>query len=171
MSDAYKLNQALAVLLSVRQATLEQDIEIIDDATGEILNPEELETDAMALLDKTLRAAVEMDDLAEMAAARAKKVKERADRLAKRAEALRAGAFAAMDALEITKRELPDLTASISKGTQRVIVTDEAKAMAAYPRMTTTLDRDTLNKKLKAGEKFDFAELANGSPQLRIRTQ
>jgi len=171
--SAYAMEQAMSALMSAR-ARIAADGELIDDATGEILDVTRVEEDAYALLDATLRAAAEADSMGKMAGDRADAMRDRQSRYKARSEALRGAAFAAMDALGLSKRELPDLLASIAKGTPQVVITDESLLPAHCLRTvpaTTAPDKVAIAANLKAGIDVPGAELNNGFPRLQLRTR
>jgi len=163
----------MSALMSAR-ARIAQDGDLIDDATGEILDVTRVEEDAYALLDATLRAAAGAAAMADMVEARIAKLREREARYMARYEALRGAAFAAMDALGLKRRELPDLLASIAAGTPQVVITDESALPAHCLRTvpaTTVPDKGAIAANLKAGIEVPGAELNNGLPRLQLRTR
>lgn len=171
--SAWKMEQAFAALQSAR-ARIAQDERLIDDATGEILDVERLEGDAIALLHQTLRAAAEADAMAKLADDRMDNLKARRDRYKRRAEAMRGAAFAAMDVLELQRVELPDLTASLAKGVAQIVITDEASLPEAYIRLVPEQrapDKAAIAASLKAGIAVPGVELSNSLPKLQIRTK
>ena len=177
MSDkapsAWKMEQAFAALQSAR-ARIAQDGELIDDATGEILDVSRIEGDAVALLHQTLRAAAEADAMAKLADARMDDLKARRDRYKARSEALRGAAFAAMDVLELQRVELPDLTASMARGVPQVVITDETALPDAYVRIVPEQrapDKTAIAASLKQGIVIPGAELSNSLPRLMLRTK
>ena len=169
--NAWKMTQAMSALMAVR-ARIAQDEELIDDATGEILDVTKIEENATDLLHATLRAAAQAGAMADAIKDMVDKLKSRQDRYKARAEALRDAAFAAMDVMELPRVELPDLTASIAKGTPQVVITDEA-ALPEYclriiPEQRAP-DRVTIAANLKSGVHVPGAELSNSLPTLRIK--
>ena len=171
--SAWKMEQAFSALQSAR-ARIAQDERLIDDATGEILDVERLEGDAIALLHQTLRAAAEADAMAKLADDRMDAMKARRDRYKARAEAMRGAAFAAMDVLELPRVELPDLTASMARGSPQVVITNEAALADAYVRVVPEQrapDKAAIAASLKAGIAVAGAELSNSLPKLQIRVK
>ena len=106
-------------------ATLQRALAEEPDDDGVLADATEATEDVEELLNRVLRAAVEADAMSEMVTERIDDLAERRNRYRTRTETLRATAFAAMDALEIRKHELPDLTASIKVNPPRVVITDE----------------------------------------------
>ena len=167
----YRLEQAMSALLSVRQRLLEEDPDIAHD---ERLLADMLEGetgDAMEVLHRILRASVRADALANAAHAMADDMEARADRFRARREALRGAAFAALDALGLSKLELPDMTVSVKRGQPRVVVTDEEALPEAMIRVTRSPDKSLIGAALKAGNTVAGAELSNGLPSLQVRTK
>lgn len=171
--SAWKMEQAFSALQSAR-ARIAADERLIDDATGEILDVERMEGDAVALLHQTLRAAAEADAMAKLSDDRMDTLKGRRDRYKARAENLRGAAFAAMDVLELARVELPDLTASLAKGVAQIVITDESALPDAYIRVVPEQrapDKAAIAASLKAGIAVPGAELSNSLPRLQIRTK
>ena len=163
----FQLQQATAVLMSVRQRLLQEDPDI---AADERLFSDMLEGEggnAMDAIDAALRAALHAEDMAEAASNRAKQLMDRADRYGDRARDLRAACFAALDALGVRRRELPDATASVRTGPKRVqitgIVPDEYKR---HPPPQDDLRK--IKDDLQDGKSLDFACLSNGAPYLQV---
>lgn len=173
MSDIspYKLEQAMSALLAARQRLLAEDPDIASD---ERLFSDMLEGeagDAMEMLDRVLRASVHASDMSDAAQARAEEIAARYNRYKKRAEALRGVAFAVMDALELRRRELPDLTASIAAGRPSVMVTDEDALPEAFVKTERKADKTLIGAALKAGNTVPGATLSNSLPTLQVRTK
>lgn len=167
----YQLEQALAALLATRQRLLVEDPEIENDERlfADMLEGES--GDAMEMLDGVLRAAVQADSMAAAAEARATDLEARRDRYRNRAKVLRGAAFAAMDALGMRKRELPDLTASIAVGRPSVLITEESAIPDQYIRVSRSPDKSALLQALKAGGDVPGVTLNNSLPSLQVRTK
>lgn len=170
--SAYALEQAFSSLMSARARMAENDDTLFDEMTGEVLDFAVIEGDAIALLHATLRAAQAAAVLAKAASARADEIQDRAARFKARADALRGAAFAAMDALDMRKIELPDLTASIRAGSASVVITDETQLHPMYWRQRAPeIDKAAIGAALKAGDAVAGAELSNSLPSLTIRVK
>lgn len=163
----FQLQQATAVLMSVRQRLLQEDPDI---AADERLFSDMLEGeggDAMDAIDAALRAALHAEDMADAANKRANELFERSERYGARARDLRAACFAALDALGMRRRELPDVTASVRAGPKKVqitgIVPDEYRR---HPPPQDDLRK--IKDDLQDGKDLDFAYLSNGSPYLQV---
>ncbi|NBV20369.1 MAG: hypothetical protein EBS11_27890 [Janthinobacterium sp.] len=140
------------------------------DEDGVFHDTQEATEDVEELLARVLRAAVEAASMAKMATARINDMEARASRYANRAETLRATAFAAMDALQRTRIELPDLTASIKQNAPRVVITDETLIPAELTRTTVAPDKTAIKAALANGP-VAGAELSNSLPSISIRTR
>lgn len=121
---AYAMEQAMATLMAARARLLADDPDL--DPDGDVIQDVlcDVTADAMGMLDATLRAALEARDMAEMADIRAKAIAARRDRYKARSEALKGAAFAAMDALGMKRRELPEMTVTIAAGRPAVVILD-----------------------------------------------
>jgi hypothetical protein len=165
MTDTYKLGIAIATL----QRAL---ADAPDEETGEIVDPAVASENVEELLDAVLRAAVEAEDMADMGKRRAEEVKARSDRYKAKADNLRSCAFAAMVELDIKKRELPDLTASIRQNAPRLVITDETLIPDLYWRNPPpVIDKASLGSVIKGGATIPGAELSNALPSLSIKVK
>jgi hypothetical protein len=163
----------MSALMSAR-ARIADDMELVDDATGEILDVCEIEADAMTLLDRVIRATVEAEAMVAGMNNRIDALQGRRDRFKRRQEELRGAAFAAMDAMGLKRRELPDALVTVAAGTVSVTITDEAALPAHCWRVVPEQrvpDKTTIMANLKAGIETPGAELSNGLPRLQIRTR
>ena len=151
-------------------ATLQRALAEEPDEDGVLADAVEATEDVEELLNRVLRAAVEADMMADMAAERIKAMTERRDRYKARNETLRATAFAAMDALELRKVELPDLTASIKQNPPRVVITDEEVLPDHCFRVTRSPDKTAIKEALSHGP-VPGAELSNSLPSIMIKTR
>lgn len=169
--NAWRLEQAMAALHSARRRLLEEDPDIASDERlfSDMLEGES--GDAMDVLDRVLRASQEAKAMAAMAEARASEMSLRRDRYKARSEALRGAAFAAMDSLGMRRRDLPELTASISAGQVAVVITDETQLPEAFIRVKREPDKALISAALKAGNTVAGAEITNGLPRLTVRTK
>jgi Siphovirus Gp157 len=168
--SAWKLEQAMSVLLSVRQRLLDDDPEMASDEKlfSDMLDGES--GDAMEVLDAVIRASIIATSMAAEAASRAKSISDRATRYKARAEALRGAAFGALSALDIRRHERPDFTASIRMGQPAVVITDESALPAAFVRTKTEPEKTLIAAALKAGQDVPGAALTNQTPSIQVRT-
>jgi len=174
MSDVvsgWRIEQALAAWLSARSRLLEDDPSLEHDeaALTELLGP--VEGDVDSIVARILRAARHAKSMADAASEQIEEMQARKSRYVKRNEALRATAFAIMDALGKSKIELPDLTATLRKGQPSAIPTNEDATPDIYVRIERKPDRATILSALKAGLTVEGWELSNSLPTLSIRTK
>ena len=169
--SAWAMEQAMSALMSGRAALIASDPDLAADEAilSDTLKAET--DDVYALLHRILLAAVEARTMADATDARVKDLTARRDRYKQRAETLRGTAFAAMDALGLTRLELPDLTASIARGRAVAIVTDETKLPDDYWRTTRAIDKTAINDAVKNGVVVPGVEMTNAIPSLQVRTK
>lgn len=174
MNDApsgFRIEQALAAWNSARTRLLQDDpsLERDEAALTELLGP--VEGDVDSIIARLLRAARHAKVMADGSSDLIKEMQERKTRYAARSEALRATAFAIMDAIGRTKVELPDLTATMRAGQPKVLFTNEDAIPDIYVRIERKPDVATILSALKSGLTVDGAELSNSGPSLMIRTK
>lgn len=170
-ASAFRIEQAMAAWQAARSRLLADDAELARDesALTDLLGPEEGEIDG--ILSRLLRSARHAKSMADAAAETIEEMQARKARYVRRNEAMRATAFAILDALGRSKFELPDLTASVRSGQPSVVVTDEDAIPDIYVRTERKIDRATILSALKSGLTVDGAELSNSGPSLMIRTK
>ena len=112
------------------------------------------------------------EDRAMAGKARAAEISERAQRLADRAANKKAAVLAAMEAAGRQKIEAPEVTLSIAKKPQGVVITDETIIPLDYwKRRDPVLDKMALKDALKNGQAVPGASLDNGGTRLNVRTK
>ena len=161
--SGYKLETAMA--------TLQRALAEAPDADGVIADPIEATDDCMELLARVLRGAVEAEYLADGVKSRMKDLETRKVRFELRSDRLRGIAFAAMDALELKKLELPDMTVSIKANPPRVVITDEKLLDDAFCTFTRAPNKTAIKIHMTLAGKVPGAELSNSLPSLSIRTR
>lgn len=176
MNDApsgYRVEQALSSWLSARSRLLNDDPDLEHDEAAllDLLGPED--GDVQNILARLLRGAVHATAMASAAGDQIESLKGRQDRYKRRADAMRATAYSILDAMGQMKVELPDLTASIRRGTQSATITDEGAVPDAFVEIVTLrkINKNDILSKLKAGEDVPGASLSNGLASLTIRTK
>tara|TARA_R110000868_G_scaffold41986_1_gene142509 strand:+ start:668 stop:1201 length:534 start_codon:yes stop_codon:yes gene_type:complete len=177
MSDrspsAWKIEQAMSVWQAARARLVQDDAELAHDeaALSDLLGQEAGEIED--ILARVLRGAVHAASMAVTAGDMADNLKAREARYKRRADAMRATAFAIMDALDRAKIELPDITASLRKGQIGVNVFDPDAVPDIYAEIVTTrkIDKATVLSVLKSGQDVPGAALQNGIPSLTLRTR
>lgn len=169
MSTPWQLTQALTALYAARQAILETDPDMSDNAF-DLSGTVEQQTVEDAIRG-TIAEAISADAMATQAGEILARVTIRRDRYRNRSEQLRAAAFAAMDAIGAMKMEWPEMTVSIGVGRQSGVVIDESALPDEFVRIKREPKKDAINNALKAGHAVPGAELRNGMPTLTVRTK
>lgn len=176
MNDApsgYRIEQAVSTWQAIRTRLLSEDAELANDEAALQLLLGDAEGDIKDIITRLLRAAVHAKNMADGAGEQIETIKGRQERYKRRAETARAGAFAILDVLGEARFELPDLTASVRKGTQSAMIVDEAAIPDKYVEVVTTrkIDKAVILSTLRAGEEVPGAFLSNGLASLTIRTK
>src|SRR3954463_5757409 len=100
-----------------------------DDAEDEVLKADMLEgeTDALEIVRRLVRAALDAESMAAAANERIGDIIVRRDRFKQRAESARETVKQMLDALNIPKMQDPEFTVSLRAGPPKVIVTEPEK--------------------------------------------
>jgi len=129
-------------------------------------------TDLSDLLAEVIRSALEDEAFCEALKARMGEMRERAQRLAARAEKKRLLVGETMAQADLKRLTLPDLTLSLRSGAPSLVVTDEDVIPSMFWKaQPPKLDRQGLSQALKAGESIPGAILGNPEPSLSVRTK
>lgn len=165
------MEQAMSVLLAVRQRLLEEDPDIASDEKlfADMLDGES--GDAMQIIHRMVRASLHASSMATAAKIRAQDMAERSKRYANREDALRAAVMSAMEALSLKKIEEPDFTVGVSAGTPSVQIIDADVLPDAFVVTERKPDKSTIGAALKAGQEVAGAALSNATPRLTIRSR
>jgi hypothetical protein len=156
----FAIERAMSAAMQLRAELIDADGSIADD-DALLLGMIEGSTDVMETLDRVVEASMADAVLAEMAAARAKRLAERKNRLRDLAARM-------IDALEVHGPiERASYTASISHRTKALVT--EPSALPAH-LLRTAPDMVAIAKALKAGP-VAGATLSNAIPTLTIRTR
>lgn len=167
----FALERAMSILMAVREKLLVEDPTIQED---ERLFSDMLEGqsgDAMDVLDRMVRAAQHASSMATAAKIRAQDMMERSKRYANREDTLRGVIMAAMEALNMKRREMPDFTVGVSAGTQSVQITDVEKLPDEFVAIERKPDKTAIGAALKAGKEIEGATLSNAAARLTIRSK
>jgi hypothetical protein len=169
--SGYRVEQAMSVWTAARARLLADDsgLEHDEAALDELLGA--AEADVEQVLARLLRAARDAKAMAEASAGLIEDMQARKARFARRNEAFRATAFAIMTALERSKVEMPDLTASIRAGQPSVQIVNEEEIPDLYVHMERRIDKQTIASVLKSGGEVPGAALSNSLPTLSLRTR
>jgi hypothetical protein len=175
MSDApsaFRIEQTLSAWQAARDHLLRSDESLANDEAALIdaLGPEE--QDVHAILARLLRATVHARDMAAAADERAKAINARRDRYRARAEHMTNAALAILQITGERRVETGDLTASIRRNPDSVVITDPDAVPDMLCRIVTTRapDKAEIAKWLKSGADVPGATLNNGGESLQIRT-
>ncbi len=156
----YRVQRAMEAALSLRNALLQEDGTLADDDRL-LVDTLDGQTDVFDVLDRVVEASMADAVLAELAAARSARLKNRKERL-------RTIALMMLEALEVTKPiERAAYTASIQRRT-KTIITDPKLIPADL--MRTAPDLHAVAKALKDGP-VSGAEQSNPQPHLVVRTR
>lgn len=163
--------EAVSVLAQLKEWLLSSDPEIADDETLLFDTLDGEGGNAMDVIRAVIRAHLEAKQNAEAADIRIANLRDRRDRLRRKAEAFREAARGAMDALELTRIPDPEFTAAIGHAQASVVVTDEGLLPDHCVRIKREPDKSAIARMLKAGTQVPGAMLSNGTPTLVIRTR
>jgi hypothetical protein len=155
-----RIEAAMSAAMELRSALLQEDGTLADDDRI-LVDTLDGETDVFSVLDRIVENSMADAVLAELADARAKRLKARKDRL-------RNVALAMLEALEVTRPlERAAYTASIQRRTKAIIV----DATLIPPSLLRTApDLHAVAKALKDGP-VSGAEQSNPMPHIVIRTR
>lgn len=167
----FKMQQAMTILAGLRDTLLAIDPTIADDPRlfADMLEGEG--GDAVAVIERVIRASIDADCMAEAAKLRKQDIAERQTRYERRCAALRKVAFDVLEALGLPRLEREDFTASVGDRAGKVIITDEKALPKAFTRTTIEPDKTLIAAELKAGRRVRGAVLSNPERGLTIRTR
>lgn len=168
MPSGWRIEQAMAIADAVKRRLLADDPELAADEAmlSDMLDGE---VDALDLVRRIVRFALDAGSLADAADARATDLIARRDRFKRRAETARAAAFGMLDALGERRLMDAEFTASIGTGRSSLVLTDESALPDTLMRTTRVPDRAAILAALKAGQAVPGAEMSNAPPLLTIR--
>jgi Siphovirus Gp157 len=194
--SAWRIGEVMRAWQQARNRLLADDPELASDEAelAELLGPEQ--DDALSILNRLLRAAVRAEDLSVSAVKRAEEIGARAKRFADRSTAMRTAAFHVMEAMDKTRYELPDVTASMRAGQPSVFIINEEllpkDCIRTIPESKEP-DKKIIGSRLKALRQWEIdraralesgldpetipdpppdvpgASLSNGMPTLQLR--
>lgn len=161
------LHQEMAVAQAVAAQLAAAGIDESDPDFAELLSSE---TEILERLRRILRAARHTEAQSKALGEIAAEMRERRARLDKKAERLRNVVLEAMGELGLTKLDGPDLSASVSAGKPRVIITDPD----ALPDEACVFKREPSKTAIAAAlaeGPVQGAEWSNPVPVLTVRTR
>lgn len=127
------------------------------------------ESDLHSILRRILDHRTEAEFLIAGIKERAAHLKERQDRYARRKDAMTALALRLMIVAQQDKVVLPEATISVSKGRERVEITDEDSVPRQLGKTTWAPDKVAIRAQLDAGEIVPGASIAIGPDSLGVR--
>jgi len=129
-------------------------------------------TDLTDQLAEVIRSALEDEAFHGALKQRMGEMRERAARLALRAEKKRQLVTETMAHADIRRLSMPDITVSLRPGQGRLVVTEEGEIPNAFwNAQPPKLDRQGLVTALKAGESVPGAALGNPQPTISVRVK
>jgi len=129
-------------------------------------------SDIREMISAVIRSALDDETLADGLKNRIADMKQRLDRLERRAERKRDLAASALIEADIAKLTESDFTASLRAGSPVLeVITEQAIPSDYWKPQAPKLDRQALLQALKAGETVEGATLVAGRPQLTVRTK
>lgn len=167
----HALYQARAVFASLAARMCDDDTQVPDDIASlvDMLGNEAAQP--MEILRRVICAKLDADAMATATGERIKTMQDRKARHDRRSEALRTAAFAAMDAIGMTKLVDPEFTVSIIAGRTSVMVADEAEVPDEYWKTTRAIDKAAINEATKQGIVIPGVLVGNAIPSLSIRSK
>jgi hypothetical protein len=144
-----------------------------DDAEDQAIRESALdgETDALEVARRLIRAALDLEAMAEAAERREADLRVRRARFAARAGEARETAKQMLDALGVNRLQSEDFTVSLKLGPPKVIVTDPDALPAEFVRTVRSPDKTAIKAALDAGRGVPGALTSNGSLVLAVRTR
>ena len=121
------------------------------------------------LLARLLGSAQDAKHFGAAIADRIGELRQRQDRFNRKQEAMRALMFRLLQSSGLPKVQLPEGTLSVSKGRDKVEITDETRLPKWALRVVKSPDKTAIAEKLKAGKKVPGAEMKPGEPGLTVR--
>lgn len=127
--------------------------------------------DAAHIVTLLVRAVGEAEADVDAIAERIAGLNVRKDRAKRRAETMRGLLLTVMEAAGMQKWKHPEFTVSVSQGRPGLIIVDETALPDECFRVVRELDKAKTKQLLSEGIPIAGVEMANGMPQLTIRTK
>jgi hypothetical protein len=128
-------------------------------------------TDFKPALEACLAAMREAESLAEGIYGRIKTLDDRANRMERKADAMRALMQKILEHAQASKFVLPEATLSLRQIPPSVVIADEAQIPVDYLRIKSEPDKTAIKKALLDGVEVPGACLSNGGISLSVRTK
>ena len=169
--SSYRLEEAMSVLMQVRQRLLEEAGPELDDDQQLLADMLDAEGgDAMQVLERLVDASLEADAMADAAKARKADMAERQARFERRRDTLRSIAKSALEALNLKKLETATWTASLRTNPPPLAIYVDLLP-ADWFRITREPMKGEIRKALAAGQEIEGAEFGNADVGITIRTR
>lgn len=148
-----------------------QHPELFDDDEARLLSIES-ETPAIEYLSTLEQRRQEAATMAGAIASRIAELELRQERFVKQEKGCRSIAYKIMEAARLPKVVLPEATYSITKGRERVEIADEGSVppVFCHPPVLKP-DMKKIKAALDTGERFNWATVVTGEPNLSVRTK
>lgn len=167
----------MADILEVHTSILLREIERLKAIYPELADDPEVlasalegETRFLPVLENVTAAFLEAVAFKDAIAMRMSDLKERADRFDRKAEGLRALAFALMKAGDKTMVRLPIATLSVAKGKPKLVIDEDFNAQG-YVRVKYEPMRTDIAAALAVGTEVPGARLEPATTHLTVRTK
>lgn len=129
------------------------------------------ETDFERVMERIVDRFLDAMSMKSATVERISDLSARGDRFGRQAEAMKALAFAMMNAAEQPTIRLPVATLSVRAGVASVVVDDIAELPQGFTKTETTPKKAEIKAALAAGETIPGAHLETGASSLSIRTK
>jgi hypothetical protein len=146
-----------------------------DDAEDEAIRESALdgETDALEVARRLIRAALDLEAMAEAAERREADLRVRRARFEERAQSARNTARDMLEALEVKRLVSEDFTVSLKALPPKVVAPEPEKLADEFVRVVTTrtADKPLIKAAFDAGRTVEHAYLTNGGVTIQVRTR
>jgi hypothetical protein len=166
----YRLAKAMATASALREYLRS---ELGDEVDQEILEASvESETDLYELVGRIARDVIQGEKIQEALKQIIRDNQARLSRMSKRTKAMRKAVEGALDGVNTTMRNYPDMSLSLAEGRPALEVEDD-KVPAQYKveLVEYVVDRARIIEELEAGNTLDFARFGSPKKILTIRTK
>lgn len=158
----------LASIRAIRDRLIEAYPELAEDNTA-LTDMLDGETGAIDFIAALIRQSKEDEASVKGLKALIDDYQARAERLKQRATAKKEAAFNVMQELGLRKVERPEFTASVSRRSPKVIITDRTLIPDDFWTVIRKENTTDIGKALKAGEHVPGATLSNAEESLTVR--
>ena len=165
----HQIQQQLILHTHFRERLREEFPDVDDETLADTL---EGLTDLTDQLAEVIRSALEDEAFHGALKIRMGEMRERAARLALRAEKKRQLVTETMAQADLHRLSLPDISITLRPGQARLVVTEEREIPESYWKVQPPkLDRQGLLGALRSGETVPGASLGNPQPTILVRTK